>query len=268
MAHRGTWSRLRTVVLQRHIDLHLPGVAATPLGHGVDAPLGHAQGRGGGEPHMAIDAAARIPATVGLVAVINADGQDIVARRIKIGSEVVLEGGVAIGARAEGVAVDINRAVHIDAIEGDEDAVGGRACGQTEVFPIPAYAAGKRAATGATGVANMEVAFDGPVVGQGETAPTTVVIGRGGHRGIVAEDKEPVGVKLDACAGLSCEGEQEEQEKEWYFLHIYCVLLYEYFRAANPARRKGRGSALLVSILCPCKGRHFSAENRQATGSL
>ena len=110
------------------------------------------------------------------------------------------------------MAVDIDRGVHIDAVEGDEDAIVRRACGQAEMLSVPTYAAGKRAATGATGVANMEVAFDSPVVGQGETAPTTVVIGRGGHRGIVTENKEPVGVKLDARAGLSCEGKQEEKE--------------------------------------------------------
>ena len=57
MSHLRLWG-LRTVVVQRHIDPHLPGVALAPLGHGVDAPLGHAQGRGGGEPHMTIDAAA------------------------------------------------------------------------------------------------------------------------------------------------------------------------------------------------------------------
>ena len=203
---------LRTVVVQCHIDPHLPGVALAPLGHGVDAPLGHAQGRGGGEPHMTIDAAARIPTTVGLVAIIDTNGQDVLSRPVEIGGEVVLEGGVAIGARAQGVAVDIDRGVHIDAVEGDEDAIVGRACGQAEMLSVPTYAAGKRAATGATGVANMEVAFDSPVVGQGETAPTTVVIGRGGHRGIVAENKEPVGIKLDARAGLSCEGKQEEKE--------------------------------------------------------
>ena len=113
---------------------------------------------------MTIDAAARIPTTVGLVAIIDTDGQDVLSRAVEIGGEIVLEGG-AIGARAQGVAVDIDRGVHIDAVEGDEDAIVGRACGQAEMLSVPTYAAGKRAATGATGVANMEVAFDSPVVG-------------------------------------------------------------------------------------------------------
>ena len=82
----------------------------------VDAPMLHMNGIGAGEPYVAVDAAARVPARVGLVAVVNADGHHVAAFT-DVGRDVVLEAGVAVGAVAHLLPVHVDRRVHIHAVE-------------------------------------------------------------------------------------------------------------------------------------------------------
>ena len=83
----------KEIHLHLHITLRRGRYILSPL---RDVCLLH----GLGEPYMAIDAAARIPAAVGLVAVIHLHGDDIIALPIDIRCKVVLKGAVSIRARA------------------------------------------------------------------------------------------------------------------------------------------------------------------------
>ena len=70
---------------------HRPRASIFRCRHNVYAPVGDVQRCGGGEPHVAVDATARIPARVGLVAVVDAYGNDIVSIAAEIRREVVLK---------------------------------------------------------------------------------------------------------------------------------------------------------------------------------
>ena len=82
----------------------------------IYAPVLHVNGIGAGEPYVAVDAAARVPARVGLVAVVDADSHHVAAFT-DVGRDVVLEAGVAVGAVAHLLPVHIDRRVHIYAVE-------------------------------------------------------------------------------------------------------------------------------------------------------
>ena len=65
---------------------------------------------------MAIDAAARIPAGVGLARVVHAHGYHVHAGR-EVTRDVVRDAAVTVGTLANVGAVDPHFAVHVDAIE-------------------------------------------------------------------------------------------------------------------------------------------------------
>lgn len=89
----------------------------TDLGGGdVDAPQGDADRAGHGEPGVAVDARARVPAAVA-PAVVDPDGQQVGSRAVEVRAQVVREGGVAVGVEPEVDAVEPDVGVLVDAVE-------------------------------------------------------------------------------------------------------------------------------------------------------
>ena len=140
----------------------------------IDAPVLHVDGRGLRQPHMTVDAAAAIPAGIGLVGVVDTHGHHVLAL-LHIGRDVILETRIAVRTEADLLAVHIDRRVHIDAVELQEIfLVDGRR--QREMLPVPPDSPGQGTTASTTGVTYIEVPFDGPVMGHIETAPIAVVI--------------------------------------------------------------------------------------------
>ena len=82
----------------------------------MDTPALDVDGVGLGEPHMAVDATARVPTGVGLVGVINTHGYYVLTF-VYVWGDIVLETGIAIRARAYLLSIDINGGVHVNTIE-------------------------------------------------------------------------------------------------------------------------------------------------------
>ena len=173
------------------------GEAGMVLGHlvgcDVGAPLCHVYGLKLAQPHVAINAAAGVPARVGLLGIVHPHGQHVFSSPLDVGREVVAEGDVSVGTGAQLVAVEVDGAVHVHAVEVYVEAqalvglVGG------EGLAIPAHASGQCASARARGVLAGEVALDGPVVGQVEATPRGVVVGGSGSVGHIAQLEGPVG---------------------------------------------------------------------------
>ena len=158
-----------------NIDLDATGLG---IGHHMDAPVTHMDGLCLDEPHMAVDATARVPARVGLVAIVDTHGNDIVATA-QIARDVILKRTITIGTESHLLAIDIDGGVHIDPVELDEIKTGVR---DTEVLAIPADTARERSPTRPRRIGSQEVALDGPVMGQVQATPVGVVVSIVGHR--------------------------------------------------------------------------------------
>ena len=138
------------------------------------APLRHMHGSELAQPHIAVNPATAVPARVGLLGIVDTHGNDIPAF-VQPRSEVVAERRVAIGARAETMTVDIDRGIHVGSVEVHINTlfkVGG--C-DVKAFTIPAYASGECTSACAAGVVDAEIALDGPIVRQRESAPLRIV---------------------------------------------------------------------------------------------
>ena len=165
----------------------------------VDTPVLDVDGMGFGEPYMAVDATAGVPTGVGLVGVVDTHCHHVLTF-VDVRGDVVLEAGVAIRARAYLLSIDINGGVHVNTIELQEGFLA--ACRQRKVFPVPPDATGEGTTGGAAGVAIVEIALDGPVVRDIESAPMGIVILRTGHLSRVAQDELPVVIKTNSLSGL------------------------------------------------------------------
>ena len=77
-------------------------------------------------------------------------------------------------------------------------------------LPVPADATGEGTAGGAAGVAIVEIALDGPVVRDIESAPMGIVILRTGHLSRVAQNELPVVIKTNSLSGIT------SQRAEYY----------------------------------------------------
>ena len=165
----------------------------------VDTPVLDVDGMGFGEPYVAVDATAGVPTGVGLVGVVDTHCHHVLTF-VNVGGNVVLEAGVAIRAGAYLLAVYEYRRIHVDSVELQEGFLA--ACRQRENLPVPADATGEGTAGGAAGVAIVEIALDGPVVRNIESAPMGIVILRTGHLGRVAQDELPVVIKTNSLSGL------------------------------------------------------------------
>jgi len=131
---------------------------------------------GESEPDVAVDTGSRIPARVGLLRVVDADGEHVGLGAIAhIGRQFVAEGAVAVGPQAERAAVDPYFAVAVDPVKIDEYGLAGIGRRQSELFAVPADAAGEGAPAGRGRMLAAERAFNAPVVRQIEHAPLHIV---------------------------------------------------------------------------------------------
>ena len=128
----------------------------------MNAPVLDAHALRLGEPDMAVDATAGVPAGVRLIAVIDTYGNNIIACT-EITCNLVFKRTVAIRAVAHLLTVDIDRGVHIDTVELQEVTAH---LADTEMLAVPPHPARQRTASGTTGVAGREVALNGPVMRQ------------------------------------------------------------------------------------------------------
>ncbi len=69
-----------------------------------------------------------------------------------------------------------------------------------EVLAVPPDAAGEGAATGSRRVAGVEIALDGPIVGDVELPPMGIIILRTGHLRRIAQNKLPVAIKTNSLS--------------------------------------------------------------------
>src|SRR5690349_23708586 len=99
----------------------------------------HVQGIDDLEPDMTVDAAARVPARVGLQRIVDAHGDDVDARDEMLG-DVVREADVTVRPLAEMNTVDPDVAVHVDAVELEPGLAARRSLRQAKRLAIPADA--------------------------------------------------------------------------------------------------------------------------------
>ncbi len=129
----------RRAVLDLDRHLHRRAVLRDLWSGHAHAPQRHAHAPGGVQPHVAIDARARVPTAVAPL-VADADGQDVLAVAAQVRRQVVGEGGVSVRMIAQQSAVDPDVAVHVDAVEDDLHLAPGRNGGRREALAIPARA--------------------------------------------------------------------------------------------------------------------------------
>ena len=197
------------------------------------APGRHVNRIRDGQPRVAVNPRAGIPAAV-LAFVAHAHGEDVLlARRFQVGREVVFETRVAVGMVAEQVAVDPHVRVHVNAVEPHRDALAGvRRC-QREVLcdtsPMPPTTCPVEcAALAVAGVERPDALrrillrrqiLDAPVVRQIERPPGFVVEARSFGAGSVRAQETPAGVEgTVAVDGGGVRGERAETttQPEWW----------------------------------------------------
>jgi hypothetical protein len=69
-----------------------------------------------------------------------------------------------------------------------------------EVLPVPPYATREGTTTGTGGVAGVEIALDGPIVGDIKLSPMGIIILRTGHLNRIAQDELPVAIKTNSLS--------------------------------------------------------------------
>ena len=100
-------------------------LSAVTFGRGDECAPGNDVGvAGGDEADLAVDASAGIPARCGLLRIVDAHGDDVVAG-VQMRGKFVRKADVAVGPVAEEFAVEVNIAVGHDSVEDDEGAVRG-----------------------------------------------------------------------------------------------------------------------------------------------
>lgn len=147
-----------------------------PVRRGMDGFL-HRQG------YLPGDAGAGKPPGIGNVAVVHADGEDVVPVKMELFRDVIGEGNIAVGAAAEIVAVAPDTAVLVDPVEANGDPFAPPFLSGRHADAVPADA--PRQITGAAGIFPGKGQGDGPVVGQADLLPAGIVKPRlPGVRGI------------------------------------------------------------------------------------
>src|ERR1019366_774884 len=109
-------------------------------------------------------AASRVPAAARLL-VVDSNRKDIRSADFSARGKIAFEGGKAVGPGAHLRAVEVDRAVHVDAIELDKNSLARARCGQREGLPVPARAAIKVATTPAGFGALVKGQRNAPVMG-------------------------------------------------------------------------------------------------------
>ena len=137
------------------------------------APLCQMHLGGFDEPHVAVDARARVPARVVLLVVAHAHGNHVLSVCAQIGRQVIHKRGEARRTAAQQVSVQVHLRVVVGSFEVDKKPPPCPLRGESECFPIPADAAGQIAL--ARTLVGRHGLFDAPVVGQRQAAPCGVV---------------------------------------------------------------------------------------------
>ena len=176
------------------------------------APMLHMDGIGLRQPHVAIDAAARIPAAVGLVAIIHAHSHHVLAL-LHVGRNIVFKRTVAVRPVANFLTVDIDRRIHIYPVKLQEITVIADCFTiNGKVLSIPTYTARQSASRGTTGITHLEVALNSPVVRHVELPPPRIVILGLRHLSRVAQQETPVAVKVQSLSCLCLQPHQRRQQ--------------------------------------------------------
>ena len=170
----------------RAVRFHLPG------GH-EDAVVGKAHGIADLQGHVAVNAAAGKPAGVGHLVMLHTDADHVFPGADKL-AHVIGEGGVAIGAGAQVVAVAPHPGMLVHAAEGDAHSLARSFLRQEKVLAVPGGAAGQ--IPGAAGVVPVKRMLHRPVVGQSDLPPGAVVIAHEIRAGLVPQVKAPVQVQF------------------------------------------------------------------------
>ena len=151
------------------------------------------------QPHMAIDATARVPARIRLVRIIHPDSHHVLTL-LHIRCDIILKTRIAIRPEAHLLTIHIYRRVHVNTVEFEEAFLA--ASRQREMLPVPSDSPWQGTTACATGVSHIEVALDGPVVGHVEQSPTCIVIVRLRHLGTVSQYKPPALVEVHSFSRL------------------------------------------------------------------
>ena len=114
--------------------------------------------------------------------------------------------GVAVWSLTEPVAIDPDLAVHVDAVELDEDFFPADACGRFEDFPIPADAAWQITTLCFADVICIKRPLDTPVVRQVEFSPCRVIVVHCLSAFCVVFKKQPISIETLAHAWWGASG--------------------------------------------------------------
>ena len=161
------------VVVQLHLDFHRCRFGADFRRSDIGAPVGHVDRFGFDEPHIAVNAAARVPARR-VRRVVEADGDDVVRAEFDVRRQIHLPRSVAVGPAADELAVEPDRCASHGAIHGQMDFFALVGSGNLQMFAIPGNAPPRQLA-GFAGVFLFEGPFDAPVVRQVQQPPLAVI---------------------------------------------------------------------------------------------
>ena len=171
--------RGRALVLDGRLHVHGRAAGRRRRRGDERRPLRHVHRIGRDDADVAVDAGARVPARGGLRGIVGAHGDHVAAAaEHRLRGDLVAEAHVAVGARAQLGAVDVDVGVRHHAVELDEDALALLGGGQREVLAVPADAGGQVAAVAQRRRVLIERALDAPVVRHVQRAPAGV--GEGG----------------------------------------------------------------------------------------
>ena len=107
--------------------------------------MAHVDRMGNGKPHMAVDAAATIPARIGLVGVVYPYCHHV-ASLADVGRDVILKAGIPVRTLAHHLAVHIHTRIHIHAVELQKEPVAAEV-GACERLPVPPHSSRQGSAT-------------------------------------------------------------------------------------------------------------------------
>ena len=151
-------------------------------------------------PHIAVDAAAGIPARIRLPGIIHLHRQYVLTFP-DVWRQVVAERGVAVGPRTELMAVDPYGRVHKRTVEVNEQPLVATVLAGGESLGIISDTAGQCAASGSRWIVGTEISFYRPVVRQVKLTPVYRV-----------ERKPPPLVEVGAvCVSLSSRTPRREE---------------------------------------------------------
>ena len=165
---------LRLAVAQLRADRDGRPRVAHGRGRHVRPPVVHVHGARGVDPHVAVEARARVPARrAGRV--VQADRQLIRLARHHVGRQVDAPGGVAVRPAAHDVTVEPDRGVRHGPVDVQEDGSAPGRRGNVEPPAIPAHTRAGQPAHASERPGRQERPFDGPVVRQVYPLPGAVV---------------------------------------------------------------------------------------------